>query len=188
MTEQRLADGSPAYVARCEEDVIGGCLVFMMPTDIEHIRQSTGIQKEWFRNYRLGIIWNALLKAAEQQPTEHIETEHKCRDCQIQLMQKEDVPMLTTLVCDVLYNEGTYEEVGGIEYIDKLVINVCQNYIHTSREGIKTNIEIMKDWVARRKDFQEGQKLVQRAFRPQGPQRRMAGVGALPIEVTAHEV
>ena len=40
----------------------------------------------------------------------------------------------------------------------------------------------MKEWIERRKDYQEGQKLVERAF-----SNEPRNIGALQMEVTVHE-
>ena len=89
---------------------------------------------------------------------------------------------MPTLVSHLLYRAGKYDEIGGIEFLNRLVANVSTNFIHTSVEGIIFNINVMKEWIERRKDYQEGQKLVERAF-----SNEPRNIGALQMEVTVHE-
>tara|TARA_Y100001951_G_C11294077_1_gene274269 strand:- start:2060 stop:2572 length:513 start_codon:yes stop_codon:yes gene_type:complete len=162
--EQRLADGVPVYLAEAEQQIIGAMMVWLLPGDIDEIRQRTGLRSAWFRDYSLGHIWDAIVVSAS--------------------MQKEkQVPIMPTLVSHVLHQSGKYDEIGGIEFLNRLIANVSQNFIQTSVEGIIFNINVMKDWIERRKDYQKGQELVKRAFSPTRDRP-----GALAMEVTVHEV
>ena len=168
MKEQRLADGSPAYVAQTEQQIIGAMMLFLMPEDIDEIRQRTGLHSNWFRDYTLGHIWEAIVTSAAMQKSSE--------------GREGSIPIMPTLVSHRLFRAGKYDEIGGIEFLNRLVANVYTNFIHTSVEGIIFNINVMKEWIERRKDYQEGQKLVERAF-----SNEPRNIGALQMEVTVHE-
>ena len=163
--EQRLADGSPAYVAEAEQQIIGAMMVWLVPEDIDEIIERTGLRSEMFRDYTLGLIWNAIVVSAARQ-------------------KDHDIPIMPTLVSDLLEKSGKYDEVGGNEFLNRLIGNVSRNFIHTSLEGIIFNINVMKDWVERRKDYQEGQRLVERAFASSEKRKSETRYeGAMQVEV-----
>ena len=141
MKEQRLADGSPAYVAQTEQQIIGAMMLFLMPEDIDEIRQRTGLHSNWFRDYTLGHIWEAIVTSAAMQKSSE--------------GSEGSIPIMPTLVSHLLYRAGKYDEIGGIEFLNRLVANVSTNFIHTSVEGIIFNIEVIKDIFGRSSVFIE---------------------------------
>ncbi len=46
--EQRLADGVPVFLAEAEQQIIGAMMVWLLPGDIDEIRQRTGLRSAWF--------------------------------------------------------------------------------------------------------------------------------------------
>jgi len=163
--EQILADGLPAYIQETEEQVIGAMMVFLVPEDIDEIIERTGLRSEWFRDYTLGLIWEAIVTSAA-------------------IQKSHGVPIMPTLVSHVLEKAGKYQEIGGIQFINRLIGNVSQNFIHTSVEGIIFNIEVIKDSAERRKDWEDGQRLLQRALAPNEERKPSTRYqGAMQMEV-----